>query len=94
MTICPRYWVGETVRLRMRFATESGAALNPSGIEVKIWTPAAEELTLTATAESVGSYYADIQATLPGTWSVLWVWSGPAPSVAPQSFVAIPTTGA
>ncbi len=83
-----RLWVGETVRVRVRFRTESKQPMAVTGVSISCKDP--DGITTTASVipdAEVGSYHADIAASKAGVWYVRSECTGPTPAAEEQRFI-------
>lgn len=66
-----RFWRGETVRVRMNFSDETGAALSVSDVQLRAKRPDGQVLAVPVRQDLAGGgFYADFVADIPGSWAI------------------------
>ncbi len=76
-----RVWVGETVRVRVRFRTEDGQPMAASGVSISAKDPDGQAVAGSPIPDAeLGSFHADILVGKPGVWYVRSHCTGPTPA--------------
>lgn len=86
MSISPSYWLGETVRLRVTFTDEAGAALAVSGAAMAVKKPGGSTASVALTGDGDGKFYGDVPTDEAGTWFARATCSSPAGAAVEAQF--------
>lgn len=91
MSIRPRYWIGQTVRLRVSFTDEAGDALAVTGAALVVQPPNGSAQSVSISANGVGVFTADVAGTVAGEWRWRATCAGPQTAASEGSFVVVPS---
>lgn len=87
-----RFWIGETVRVRVDFTDDAGLPMAVTGVEIQARGPGGIRLTGSVNALSdTGAFYADFPLTIAGTWYFRAECDGPTQSAVEDSVDVIPS---
>ncbi len=71
-----QYPVGEQVRLKCEFATNTGVLADPTVVQAQYADPNGMVTTVTPAKDGVGVYHYDLTLTLSGTWTYRFTGTG------------------
>jgi hypothetical protein len=85
------FWLGETVRVRVRFSDGADADVPVTGVSFASRAPDGSTVSITPEAESSATYYADVAANAAGEWAVRATCTGPSAAAVEVSFTVQPS---